>query len=247
MLMQGCQGIRNIDRLLVLLQTGAEAERPRPLEPKQVTSCAQHASGRQQTKKRSCSDEIKTYLKVRGQWCDLYRAIDRNGDLVDTMLSEHRDMAAAQAFLYSAKSVTGRVPDQEAKDEHGSYPRAIWSTLSRRVVPPTSAHNNNRLEQDNHGVKGRIRCMGGFKSVESAHRFAEAMANSASPPPSSPQQPAHLCQPLTPTLPPSCRQSACHSPGSVDGARPPTHDAQFGVSDDRTGRTANPTGWSALE
>jgi putative transposase len=37
----------------------------------------------------------ETYLKVRGRWCYLYRAIDRNGDLVDTMLSEHRDMAAA--------------------------------------------------------------------------------------------------------------------------------------------------------
>ena len=33
-----------------------------------------------------------------GRWCYLYRAIDHNGDLVDTMLSEHRDMAAAKAF-----------------------------------------------------------------------------------------------------------------------------------------------------
>jgi putative transposase len=40
----------------------------------------------------------ETYLKVRGRWCHLYRAIDHNGDLVDTMLSEHRDMAAAKAF-----------------------------------------------------------------------------------------------------------------------------------------------------
>src|SRR4051794_41665444 len=33
----------------------------------------------------------ETYLKVRGRWCYLYRAIDRDGNLVDTMLSEHRD------------------------------------------------------------------------------------------------------------------------------------------------------------
>src|SRR3954464_10886159 len=45
--------------------------------------------------------EDETYLKVRGRWCYFYRAIDRNGDLVDTMLSEHRDMAAAQAFFRS--------------------------------------------------------------------------------------------------------------------------------------------------
>jgi putative transposase len=53
----------------------------------------------------------ETYLKVCGRWCYLYRAIDKNGDLVDTMLSEHRDVAAAQAFFRSAKSVTGIVPD----------------------------------------------------------------------------------------------------------------------------------------
>jgi putative transposase len=88
----------------------------------------------------------ETYLKVRGRWCYLYRAIDRNGDLVDTMLSEHRDMAAAQAFFRSAKSVSGQVPDRVTTDGHGSYPRAIRSTLGRRVVHRTSAHRNNGLE-----------------------------------------------------------------------------------------------------
>jgi transposase-like protein len=37
----------------------------------------------------------ETYLKVRGRWCYLYRAIDRDGQLVDTMLSEHRDAERA--------------------------------------------------------------------------------------------------------------------------------------------------------
>jgi len=50
----------------------------------------------------------ETYLKVRGRWCYLYRAIDRDGNLVDTMLSEQRDMVAAQAFFRSAKTVTAR-------------------------------------------------------------------------------------------------------------------------------------------
>jgi putative transposase len=113
----------------------------------------------------------ETYLKVRGRWCYLYRAIDRNGDLVDTMLSEHRDMAAAQAFFHSAKSVTGQIPDRVTTDGHGSYPRAIRTTLGRRVVHRTSAYKNNSLEQDHRGVKGRIRCMRGFKSFASAARF----------------------------------------------------------------------------
>jgi putative transposase len=112
----------------------------------------------------------ETYLKVRGRWCYLYRAIDRDGNLVDTMLSEQRDMAAAQAFFRSAKAVTGVTPDQVTTDGHGSYPRAIRSTLGRRVVHRTSAYKNNRLEQDHRGVKGRIRSMRGFKSFASAER-----------------------------------------------------------------------------
>ena len=116
----------------------------------------------------------ETYLKVRGRWCYLYRAIDRNGNLVDTLLSEHRDMEAAQAFFRSAKAVTGVTPDQVTTDGHGSYPRAIRSTLGRRVVHRTSAYKNNRLEQDHRGVKGRTRCMRGFKSFASAERFCRS-------------------------------------------------------------------------
>jgi transposase-like protein len=89
----------------------------------------------------------ETYLKVRGRWCYLYRANDRNGDLVDTMLSEHRDMAAAQTFFRSAKSVTGIVPEQVPTDGHGSYPRAIRSTLGRRVKHHNSAHKKTGLSK----------------------------------------------------------------------------------------------------
>jgi putative transposase len=116
----------------------------------------------------------ETYLKVRGRWCYLYRAIDRDGNLVDTLLSEHRDMEAAQAFFRSAKAVTGVTPDQVTTDGHGSYPRAIRSTLGRCVVHRTSAYKNNRLEQDHRGVKGRTRCMRGFKSFGSAERFCRS-------------------------------------------------------------------------
>src|SRR6201746_2337306 len=54
----------------------------------------------------------ETYLKVEGQWCYLYRAIDRSGALVDVMFSEHRNMAAAKAFFCSTKAVTGVIPDR---------------------------------------------------------------------------------------------------------------------------------------
>ncbi len=113
----------------------------------------------------------ETYLKVRGKWAFLYRAIDRDGNLIDAMLSEHRDMAAAKAFFRSAKATTGLRPDRVTTDGHGSYPWAIRTVLGRTVRHRTSAYLNNRLEQDHRGIKGRIRCMRGFKSDQSAARF----------------------------------------------------------------------------
>ena len=113
----------------------------------------------------------ETYLKVRGRWCYLYRAINRDGNLVDTLLSEHRDMAAAQAFFRSARAATGVTPERVTTDGHGSYPRAIRTVLGRRVVHRTSAYKNNGLEQDHRGVNGRTRCMHRFKSFGSAQRF----------------------------------------------------------------------------
>src|SRR3954453_13997191 len=110
----------------------------------------------------------ETYLKVHGRWCCLYRAIDRNGNLVDVLFSEHRDMAAAQAFFRSAQAVTGITPDRVTTDVHDSYPRAIRTTLSKRVRHRTSRSLNNRLEQDHRGIKGRYRSMRGFKCPRSA-------------------------------------------------------------------------------
>jgi len=62
----------------------------------------------------------ETYIKVNGRWCYLYRAIDRTGALVDVMLSETRDMAAAKRFFRSAKAVTGVTPARVTTDGHDS-------------------------------------------------------------------------------------------------------------------------------
>ena len=113
----------------------------------------------------------ETNLKVRGRWCYLYRAVDRDGNLIDAMLSEHCDMKAAEAFFRSARATLGFRPDRVTTDGHGSYPRAIRSVLGRVVRHRTSATLNNRLEQDHRGIKGRIRCMRGFKDHDAAGRF----------------------------------------------------------------------------
>jgi putative transposase len=88
---------------------------------------------RRKNKVGRCWSVDETYIKVSGRWCYLYRAIDRDGQLVDSMLSAQRDRAAAQCFFRSAKTVAGRCPEQVTTDGHNSYPRAIEKVLGRRV------------------------------------------------------------------------------------------------------------------
>jgi transposase-like protein len=71
----------------------------------------------------------ETYIKVKGRWTYLYCAIDRDGNLVDVLLSEKRDRAAAEAFFQSVRTVTGRVPERVTSDGHDAYPGAIKAAL----------------------------------------------------------------------------------------------------------------------
>ena len=112
----------------------------------------------------------ETCIKVQGPCRYLYRAIDRDGVLVDVLLSEHRNLAAAKALFRSARTVTGVVPDCVTTDGHDGYPAAIQSELSGKVLHRTSAYLNNRLEQDHRGIKDRYRSMRGFNSIASARR-----------------------------------------------------------------------------
>jgi putative transposase len=115
-----------------------------------------------------------TYLKIKGQWSYLYRAIDREGNLVDSMLSATLDMAAAQRFFRGAVSVTGKVPRQVTSDGHDSFPRAIREVLGPKVEHRCSAYLNRRIEQDHRGVKQPYYRMPGFGGFRSAQRFCRA-------------------------------------------------------------------------
>src|SRR3954447_14382429 len=54
----------------------------------------------------------ETYIKVPGAWKYLYRAIDRDGNLIDSMLSEHRDMDAAKRFFKGALEIAEQAPER---------------------------------------------------------------------------------------------------------------------------------------
>jgi len=67
----------------------------------------------------------ETCIKVEGRWCYLYRAIDSDGTLVETMLSKTRDRDAAKRFFACALKAVGQAPEKAPTDGHDSYPRAV--------------------------------------------------------------------------------------------------------------------------
>ena len=113
----------------------------------------------------------ETYIKVQGKWCYLYRAIDRDGNLVDVRLSHTRDLVAAETFFRSAWTVTGVTPDRITTDGHDAYPRAIRNVFGEHVAHRTNRYLNNRLEQDHRGIKQRYRPTGGLRTFATAARF----------------------------------------------------------------------------
>jgi putative transposase len=115
----------------------------------------------------------ETYVKVRGVWCYLYRAIDADGNLVDSMLSTQRDKEAAQRFFARSLDI-GHAPAKVTTDGHDAYPRAIRETLGAGVLHRCSRYLNNRMEQDHRGIKGRYQPMRGFGSFAGAARFCSA-------------------------------------------------------------------------
>ncbi len=90
----------------------------------------------------------ETYIRVGGVWKYLYRAIDREGNLVDSMLSEHRDMEGAKRFFRTALEVAEQAPERVTTDGHDSYPRAIRETLAQPsgiAATPTSTIALSRI------------------------------------------------------------------------------------------------------
>ncbi|MGK7911333.1 MAG: DDE-type integrase/transposase/recombinase [Synechococcus sp.] len=73
-------------------------------------------------------------MRARGRWCYLYRTIDSDSNLVDSMLSQKQDMETAKSFFQQALDIAADVPpEQVVTDGLKSYPREISEVLGKSV------------------------------------------------------------------------------------------------------------------
>jgi putative transposase len=114
----------------------------------------------------------ETYIKVKGEWVYLYRAVDKEGKTVDFLLTRRRSKLAAHKFLLKAISNNG-CPKVINIDKSGANKEAIRTYNNRslkKIRIRQCKYLNNRVEGDHRFIKWRIQNMLGFKSFESASR-----------------------------------------------------------------------------
>jgi len=118
----------------------------------------------------------ETYIKIKGTWHYLYRAVDSNGNTIDFFLSEKRDKKAAKKFFRKALSSTHNgVPRIITVDKNPSYEVAIPELIyngdfSCKTKFRQTKYLNNIVEQDHRRIKRIVSPMLGFKSFDTAER-----------------------------------------------------------------------------
>jgi len=112
----------------------------------------------------------ETYIKVRGQWKYLYRAVDKAGDTIDFLLSAKRDTAAALRFL--RRAIEGNVVPRKVNiDKSGANTAALEAynaEAGTTVEIRQCKHLNNLVEQDHRFVKQKMRAALCFKTFRTA-------------------------------------------------------------------------------
>ena len=121
----------------------------------------------------------ETYIKIKGVWHYLYRAVDKEGNTIDFMLSKKRDEATATAFFVKAIGSSG-LPEKVTIDKSGANNAALnainiqltifyfFGFTLMLIVIRQIKYLNNVVEQDHRGIKRITKPMMGFKAFHSA-------------------------------------------------------------------------------
>jgi len=118
----------------------------------------------------------ETYVKIRGKWYYLYRAVDSTGQTIDFMLSAKRDVRAAKRFIRKMlKAHKHQSPLVINVDQNRSYPPAVEELKEEGVLSIAAQlrrckYLNNIVEQDHQFIKRRVNPGLGFFSFNTARR-----------------------------------------------------------------------------
>lgn len=123
----------------------------------------------------------ETYIKV-GKSCKyLYRAVDKEGQTIEFMLSAKRDVSAAKRFFKKVmRAEHRRLPFSISVDKNAAYPDAFLASQEERIVPQDCKlrrvkYLNNVIEQDHRFVKKKVRASQYFKRFHTAERTLEGI------------------------------------------------------------------------
>jgi IS6 family transposase len=123
----------------------------------------------------------ETYIKV-GKTCKyLYRAVDKEGQTIEFMLSAKRDISAAKRFFKKLmRADHRRLPFSISVDKNAAYPEAFTSSQDEKILPSDCRlrrvkYLNNVIEQDHRFIKKKVRASQCFKSFHTTERTLEGI------------------------------------------------------------------------
>jgi IS6 family transposase len=118
----------------------------------------------------------ETYIKIKGKWKYLYRAVDSTGQTIDFILSAKRDAKTAKRFFRKMlKAAPHSSPRVINVDKNPAYPPAVEQLKEEGVLPNRTQlrqckYLNNLIGQDHRFIKRRVNAGLGFFSFKTAGR-----------------------------------------------------------------------------
>ena len=155
----------------ILEERGVEIDHTTPY--RWVQEYAPQLEAEHRKRRKPCGTSWRmdeTYIKIKGEWVYLYRAVDKEGDTVDFLLTKKRDKKAATRFFKKAIRLNG-MPEKVTIDKSGANTAALEGLNQEQKVADEPEiqirqikYLNNLVEQDHRGIKRRTKPMLGFLS-----------------------------------------------------------------------------------
>ncbi len=123
----------------------------------------------------------ETYIKVGKSYKYLYRAVDKDGQTIEFMLSAKRDVSSAKRFFKKVmRADHRRLPFSISVDKNAAYPDAFTASQDEKVLPKDCQlrrvkYLNNIIEQDHRFIKKKVRASQCFRSFYTAERTLEGI------------------------------------------------------------------------